>query len=260
MLLKKGSKGEEVKRLQSFLGCKADGMFGDETARLVQAWQEEHGLVADGIVGDKTWNAMFEGDIKVIYDPLSCHYSKLPNRKIDYIVIHYTAGSNSKPGKAASIKNVFEKHSSSADFCVDDENALQFNPDIPNCYCWAVGDALKKSVAGGWLEKKANNKNVISIEMCSTCTPSTTEAVSHADHSGWSFTDAVITNTISLTKKLMREYNIDADHVVRHYDITGKHCPGVPGWIEEPVLDIHGKKTGEVGNSNAWLAFKQRLL
>lgn len=268
MLLKKGSKGDDVKKLQSFLGCTADGVFGDETARLVRIWQNKHGLTADGIVGDKTWEKMFPEtlaekyciDPSVMYYPLSCHYTKRVGRKIEYIVIHYTAGSTSKPGKAKSMRDVFEKHLSSADFGIDDKYIVQFNPDIRNCYCWAVGDVLKKSVTGGKLSAKASNTNTIHIELCSTCSPSTQEAVSHPDHLGWSFTDSVIDNAVRLTKMLMKEYNIDADHVVRHYDITGKHCPGVPGWIEEPVLDIHGKKTGKQGDSKSWLAFKQRLL
>ena len=267
MLLKKSSTGDDVKKLQTFLGCDADGVFGTATEKLVKTWQNKHDLVADGIVGDKTWEKMFPEtvaeslcvDPSVTYYPLSRHYTKLQNRKIEYIVIHYTAGSTSKPGKAKSMKNIFESYMSSADFGIDDANTIQFNPDIRNNYCWAIGDTLKKSVAGGKFNKKANNKNVVSIEMCSTCTPPTQEAVTHADHLGWSFTDAVINRAVTLTKILMKKYNIDINHVIRHYDATGKHCPGVYGWIEEPVLDVHGKPTGQSGSNKNWLIFKQRL-
>ena len=59
MLLKKGSKGEDVKKLQSKLGIASDGDFGPGTESKVKEWQAANGLTADGIVGDATWNKMF---------------------------------------------------------------------------------------------------------------------------------------------------------------------------------------------------------
>lgn len=61
MLLKNGSKGEEVKQLQTLLGATADGSFGPGTEVKVKAWQAANGLTADGIVGDGTWGKMFPG-------------------------------------------------------------------------------------------------------------------------------------------------------------------------------------------------------
>ena len=59
MLLKIGSKGEDVKKLQAKLGTTADGSFGPGTEKLVKEWQTANGLTADGIVGDGTWSKMF---------------------------------------------------------------------------------------------------------------------------------------------------------------------------------------------------------
>lgn len=59
MLLKVGSKGEDVKRLQEKLGLSADGIFGIGTQGAVKKWQARNGLVADGIVGQNTWNKLF---------------------------------------------------------------------------------------------------------------------------------------------------------------------------------------------------------
>lgn len=59
MLLKKGSTGEDVKKLQEKLGLAADGVFGTGTELAVKGWQSTHGLTADGIVGDGTWSKMF---------------------------------------------------------------------------------------------------------------------------------------------------------------------------------------------------------
>jgi putative chitinase len=58
MLLKKGSGGEDVKKLQRFLGLKDDGGFGNKTEAAVKKWQKENGLLDDGIVGPTTWAKM----------------------------------------------------------------------------------------------------------------------------------------------------------------------------------------------------------
>ena len=58
MLLKLGSKGEDVKILQRFLKLKDDGSFGPRTESAVKKWQKENKLKDDGIVGPKTWEAM----------------------------------------------------------------------------------------------------------------------------------------------------------------------------------------------------------
>jgi len=59
MLLKNGSKGDEVKQLQEKLGLTADGQFGPGTEAKVKEWQSANGLTADGIVGPGTWGKMF---------------------------------------------------------------------------------------------------------------------------------------------------------------------------------------------------------
>lgn len=61
MLLKVGSNGEDVKKLQEKLGIGADGSFGPGTEKAVKAWQSSNGLTPDGIVGDGTWSKMFGG-------------------------------------------------------------------------------------------------------------------------------------------------------------------------------------------------------
>ena len=58
MILKIGSRGKEVKTLQEFFNITADGIFGKGTDLTVKKWQMDNGLVSDGIVGPKTWDAM----------------------------------------------------------------------------------------------------------------------------------------------------------------------------------------------------------
>jgi putative chitinase len=59
MLLKNGSKGDNVKKLQEKLGVEAIGTFGPKTEAAVKAWQKANGLKDDGIVGDGTWSKLF---------------------------------------------------------------------------------------------------------------------------------------------------------------------------------------------------------
>jgi len=56
MLLKKGDKNEQVRQLQVKLGIDPVGTFGPKTEEAVKKYQAANGLVADGIVGDATWN------------------------------------------------------------------------------------------------------------------------------------------------------------------------------------------------------------
>jgi len=56
------------------------------------------------------------------------------------------------------------------------------------------------------------NRDTISIEVC------------HPDSTG-KFTDASYQATLKLVDWLLDEYNLTPDHVIRHYDVTGKECP-----------------------------------
>lgn len=157
--------------------------------------------------------------------------TELKNRKIKYIVIHYTAGITSRSGTAKSNARYFAKETTkaSADFIIDDENIVQYNPDIKNRYCWHCGGSKYKT-KGGSLYKVCTSANSIGIEMCST---NSAKKVTNPNDANWYFTDAVIDNCVELTKKLMKEYDIKPDHVIRHYDINGKLCPGIIGWNED---------------------------
>jgi putative chitinase len=68
MILKVGSKGEDVKKLQAKLGLGTDGVFGPGTDAAVKKWQASNGLTADGIVGEGTWTKMF-GTKQLITEP-----------------------------------------------------------------------------------------------------------------------------------------------------------------------------------------------
>ncbi|CAA0095405.1 Uncharacterised protein [Starkeya nomas] len=54
ILLKVGTSGESVKKLQTALGIAADGKFGAGTAKAVKDYQAANGLDADGFAGPAT--------------------------------------------------------------------------------------------------------------------------------------------------------------------------------------------------------------
>ena len=64
--LRKGDKGEDVKKLQTLLAGRGydlgkwgiDGDFGSATEKAVKAFQKDAGLTADGIAGPKTFEAL----------------------------------------------------------------------------------------------------------------------------------------------------------------------------------------------------------
>ena len=68
----------------------------------------------------------------------------------------------------------------------------------------------------------------------------------------WYFDQKVVDNLVWLTKKLMQQYNIPADHVIRHYDVTGKLCPRP--WCGSDT-NTYYKTSGD----EQWNEFRKRI-
>jgi hypothetical protein len=58
-VLRHGSTGPAVRRVQRRLGLRASGFYGHWTARRVVRFQHSHDLRATGVVGRRTWNRLF---------------------------------------------------------------------------------------------------------------------------------------------------------------------------------------------------------
>lgn len=85
---------------------------------------------------------------------------------------------------------------------------------------------------GKYKHPYCRNANSIGIEIC--C---------HQDKAGkWYFDPETIARAVELGREIMARYSIDVNHVLRHYDVTGKICPA------PFVLD-----------PGAWENFKSRL-
>ena len=172
------------------------------------------------------------------------HHNTSPRPgKIEFIVIHYTA-SVADAAKQISYFNGSGATGASADFFVAwNGDIYQYNMDIKNRYSWAVGGG-RQSQSGGAYYGKCLNRNQISIEMCCK---SKTGAYVGANNVAWYFTDATVKATAQLVRELMDTYGIDPAHVIRHYDVNGKYCPGIKGW------------NAPSGSEEAWKAFKSLI-
>lgn len=85
MILKLGSRGNEVKSLQEKLSLQADGIFGPLTEEAVKDFQKSNGLEVDGIVGVNTLSKLNLLVNKRNIKELIVHCSATPEGK-DYSV------------------------------------------------------------------------------------------------------------------------------------------------------------------------------
>lgn len=179
--------------------------------------------------------------LDIVKKIISKNFTKKGNTgRVKYIVIHYFGAL----GSAKTVANVFANsdRQASAHYVVDDDNIIQ---------CVEDGDiAWHCGTSGTYVHAECRNANSIGIEVRPYKIDKST--VASASPSDWYFTDKTIQNTVDLTKHLMKKYGIDSDHVIRHYDVTGKWCP-------RPFMgDDINTYWGVSGNSK-WKEFKERL-
>lgn len=133
------------------------------------------------------------------------NYGGLRGQKVEYIVIHYTAGRSD----TAENNGVYFKNNvvgASAHWFVDEHDAVLSVEE--HFVAWHCGGAMYNHPA-------CRNGNSIGVEMCS-----------EMDTKGeYYFTEATVENAKTLVRHLMEKYNMPVEHVVRHYDVTGKICP-----------------------------------
>ena len=134
------------------------------------------------------------------------NYTEQTGRKIKYIVIHYT-GNNGDSAEGNCIYFTGKNRDASAHYFVDELEAWQSVEDKDKAWhCGGVDD---------YKHPECRNSNSLGIEICS-----------RLDADGlYYFEPEAVALALELTRAKMLEYNIPATNVVRHYDVTGKHCP-----------------------------------
>lgn len=150
---------------------------------------------------------------------------------IKYIVFHFTANDgDSDEGNGNYFKNNIVK--ASAHYFVDDNSVTQSVPD--DYVAYSVGGSKYSDCAktgGGSLYGVANNANTLNIELCDSKKDGKVMA-----------TEKTLNNSVVLCKTLMKKYKVDVNHVIRHFDVNGKHCPSY------------------FMNEKVWKEFKKRLI
>ena len=149
-------------------------------------------------------NDLIKQSLNIEEKLLPFNYQKNVEIKPEYIVIHET-GNYDSGFDAEHIYSYWSKDSSaerSAHFIVDENKTIQMLK--LNWKGWHVGDNNGHS--------DITNSNSIGIEICVN------------DDGNYMVGRA---RAIRLVKYLMTELNIDVDHVVRHFDASGKNCPEV---------------------------------
>lgn len=130
--------------------------------------------------------------------------------RIKYIVIHYVGATG---GAEANCRYYASKYiGASAHYYVG------FGGEI-----WQSvedGDIAWHCGAKAYRHPKCRNSNSIGIELCVR-----NKGSQAADSRDWYFEDATVQAATMLTRELMEKYGVLADHVIRHYDVTGKICP-----------------------------------
>lgn len=188
-LIKLGSKGSQVAELQKLLNEKgfdagtADGIFGRGTERAVKEFQASVGLVADGIVGNMTWEALRDNPVKTYGFDLEIDFTSYPLNENEYykeivtkdsIYLHHTAGGarpdyvidgwerdKTRSGNALRVGTAFligRKTSGVKDF--DGAIYVPFNPKY-----WAHHLGLKRPKYAPFNNARLNAKS-IAIEIC----------------------------------------------------------------------------------------------
>lgn len=140
------------------------------------------------------------------------NYGKSRNtNNIAFIVIHYTGNDGDKDeNNGKYFENNVTK--TSAHYFVDDDSITQSVPD--NYIAYHCG------TTGKYKHAKCRNTNSIGIEICDDVKNGVVYP-----------SEKTIQNTLELTEYLMKKYNIPAERIIRHYDVTGKLCPAY--WVDD---------------------------
>ena len=128
-----------------------------------------------------------------------------------WLVVHFTAndGDNATNNGKYFKNNVVK---ASAHYFVDDDTVVK---SVEEDYvAYAVGGKKLNGTKGAKYHGVCTNYNSISIELCDT--------VKDGKYNVSAKTRA---NAVELAKDIVKRHNIDKDHVIRHYDVTGKMCP-----------------------------------
>lgn len=171
---------------------------------------------------------------------IAANFTKRTNKVNQWIVIHYFGSLGDDTG----VVSYFNRGgvNASAHYALDDDSITQAVLDSNTA--WHCGDS-----GIGKYKGKCCNANSIGIEVRPYKVITASMGAADTD---WYFHPQTVINLTELVKALMAKYNIDADHVIRHYDVTAKWCPRP--WIGDDINSFYGKTGNQL-----WNEFKAAL-
>lgn len=194
--LKKGSRGESVKKLQTALHIQPDGIFGSITEEAVKDFQKANGLVVDGIVGPKTWSKLGATGSQ---------------RKINDIILHCSATVDGKDYTVSDIKRWHLARGFSDigyHFVIYRDGSVHEgrNVNIGGAHCT---NHNSHSIGICYIGGLDNVQGVPADKQKpkDTRTPEQKQAL------------------IALVKELLAKYKLTLDNVHGHYQYANKACP-----------------------------------
>lgn len=161
---------------------------------------------------------------------------------ISWIVVHYT-GDRYVQGRAYKTAKAMHTwlRTVSTHYLVGDDGIYQC---VEDRHCaWHVGGYKKEN------KLPASNGTAIGVDLVEHKRDTRTKSVEDRD---WYFSQKVLADGASLVAMLAEKYKIPQDHIVRHFDVTGKKCP-------RPFV---GKDRNEITGSThdtAWELFLDRV-
>jgi N-acetyl-anhydromuramyl-L-alanine amidase AmpD len=179
------------------------------------------------------------------------NFSSRGGSKIEWIVIHY-AGIADAQGRADVVARSLSrasktdcdeklKRTASTHYIVGDSDIIQLVRDRHKA--WHVGGYSTSNKCA------ACNKNSIGVDIVEHKIDPSTRSVDDRD---WYFSKSALDRAVQLVAWIADVYGIDADHIVRHYDVTGKHCP-------RPFVGNDKNEYYGVEHDRLWEIFKQSV-
>lgn len=133
-------------------------------------------------------------------------------RKIEFIVVHYFGALNSAEGNAKYFYDTYR--GASAHYFVGKDVWQVVEDEHVAWHCGGAGNGALKNVC--------TNSNSLAIEIRPEKVDKSSLLATDTD---WYFDEDVLDLAVELIKTKQEEYGIEDDKVVRHFDVTGKHCP-----------------------------------
>jgi len=224
MIIKKGSQGSAVKKIQHKLGETPDGIFGSGTEQRVKDWQTQNGLTSDGLIGGGSWQQMF-----------GCSMDELSPIGI---IVHSMTEWIDWEGKEIHARELLSNLKLSVHALIHPDGKVE---EI-------LPPSQKAAHAGKSLHNGIENLNgyTLGFELLVSGNNDYGTFINRINDSDC-YTEEQFQAAVNLTKSWMNQFQIPKEDVVRHSDVSGDSVRG------------DGKGKVDPGNGFDWKRFIESI-